>query len=197
MAEPVQYKKTKAEREAAKLERIAKQEKENQAKVAQLPDSIHGMPIVEVSYTGVGKKEVKALRKEFTPQRKAFLKELAETQKEALLAAGISESAIQRMAKNGESPSGYNVHHKIPLAGGGKNSFSNFILIKNEPYHTDIHKVSDLQIKHINQGETKTVKMPMPQGSVFVPPAQEKQKTHDGIKSQVSQVVLKKTHQGR
>ena len=109
---------------------------------------------------------------------------------------GLSDHMIGLLAK-GEAPNGFNVHHKMPLAGGGKNEFSNFILIQNDPYHTDIHKVSDLQIVKMKEGETKTVKIPMPQGNVFVPPDRQNLSVQTVGKSVISSAVLDKIRKTR
>ena len=194
MTDYVQHTLTKAEKEARRAERLRQQEQERQSKIAAIPDQIHGIPVVEVSYTAVSKKRVKEMRREFTGLRKAFLKELAATQTDALKQMGLSDRMIALLAK-GDTPNGFNVHHKMPLAGGGKNEFSNFILIKNDPYHTDIHKVSDLQISKMKEGETQTVKIPMPQGSVFIPP--EKQQNQTITKAPAPVALLQKLQKGR
>lgn len=186
----IHHKKTPSERTA---ERREKQERERLEKISRIPDSIHGAPVVDVSYTAASKKQVKELRREFTPARHDFLISLALTQKDVLLSLGISEKAVAEMLK-GNAPNGYNVHHKIPLAGGGKNDPSNFILIKNDPYHTDFHKISDVQICKMQDGETKTVKMPMPEGSIFIPP-KEHQKTQEN--NRISPAVLNKIQKTR
>ena len=187
---------TKAEKEARRIERLQREEQERQIKIASIPDRVHGIPVVEIPYTGVSKKRVKELRKEFNGLRKAFLKELAQTQTEALKKMGFSDNMLADLAK-GNSPNGFNVHHKIPLAGGGKNEFSNFILIKNDPYHADIHKVSDLQIPRIKEGETKFVKIPLPEGSVFIPPEQQQSRTQATTKVPVNAVLLHKMQKTR
>ncbi len=172
MTELLQHKPTKAEREARRAQREAERLAKFAEKAKNLPDSVHGVPVVEIDYTAVSKKRVKELRREFTECRRQFLISLAENRADDLKAAGLSDSAIELMAK-GRAPGGYNVHHKSPLAGGGKNEFSNFILIKDEPYHKDFHKVSDIQIVGMKEGETKKVKIPMPDGCVFVPPERQ------------------------
>lgn len=169
MADFVQHKPTKAEREERRAQREAERLAAFAEKAKNLPDSVHGVPVVEIDYTAVSKKRVKELRRTFGECRKRFLITLARNHAADLKAAGLSDSAIDLMAK-GRSPGGYNVHHKTPLAGGGKNEFSNFILIKDEPYHKDFHKVSDVQIVGMKEGETKKVKIPMPDGCVFIPP---------------------------
>lgn len=195
MTEYIQHKPTKAEKETRRAQKAAQQEKERLEKIANLPDSVHGIPVIEISYTAVGKKRVKELRRAFGEKRKAFLKNLAATQAPVLKSLGLSDNAIAEM-KKGRSPNGYNVHHKIPLAGGGTNDFSNFILIQNDPYHTDIHKVSDLQICKMNEGETKTVKIPMPSGSIFIAPDQ-KQSVQNAAKTSLSAAILKKNQTTR
>lgn len=168
----VQHTLTKAEREARRAERAAQKERERQAQEAALPDSVHGVPLTEMVYTAASKKELKAKRREFTPMRSAFLRDLAENSAPLLRRAGLSEAQIALMSK-GKSPAGWNVHHKHPLGGGGKNEFANFIFIQNDPYHTDFHKVSDVQIRALKDGETRTIRIPVPQGSVFVPPERQ------------------------
>lgn len=190
VSEYIRHKPTKAEKEARRAQRAAEQERERNERIAALPDNVHGIPVTEVSYTAVGKKRVKELRRSFTAQRKAFLQHLAKTQTPVLKALGLSNNTIADMEK-GRAPNGYNVHHKLPLAGGGKNEFSNFILIKNDPYHADIHKVSDLQICKMREGETKTVKMPVPDGDIFIPPS-EKQRVQTALKQTVLPAVLQK-----
>ena len=196
MSELIHHTLTKAEKEARKAERLRQQDQERQKKIAALPDQVHGIPVEEVSYTAVSKKRVKELRREFTGMRREFLKNLAATQTDALKQMGMSDKMISLLAK-GDAPNGFNVHHKMPLAGGGKNDFSNFILIQNDPYHTDIHKVSDLQIVKMNEGETRTVKIPMPQGSVFVPPEKRQERVRTEVKAPVSAVLLKKMQNAR
>ena len=174
MTELVQHTLTKAEREARRAERAAQKERERQAQEANLPDSVHGVPLTEMVYTAASKKEIKAKRREFTPMRAAFLRDLAENSAPLLRRAGLSEAQIALMSK-GKAPAGWNVHHKHPLGGGGKNEFANFIFIQNDPYHTDFHKVSDVQIRALKDGETRTIRIPVPQGSVFSPPERQVQ----------------------
>lgn len=169
MTDPIQHTPTKAEREARRALRDAERAAKLAEKIRNLPDSVHGSPVVEIDYTAVSKKRVKELRRDFTDCRRDFLMMLARDRSADLKAAGLSDSAIALIAK-GRAPNGFNVHHKVPLAGGGLNVFSNFILIKDEPYHKDFHKVSDLQIVGMNEGEKRKVKIPMPAGCVFVPP---------------------------
>lgn len=196
MTDLIMRKPTKAEKEARRAERAAQQEAERQKRIAALPDSVHGVPVIEMEYTAAGTKKIKEMRRSFTPQRKAFLKHLAQTQAPVLKALGLSDNMIAGMAK-GCAPNGYNVHHKQPLGGGGKNEFSNFILIKNDPYHTDFHKVSDVQICKMQPGETKTVKIPYPEGSIFIPPADRERVKAALNQNAAAAAVLQKMQKAR
>lgn len=187
-----QKKLTRQERNAL---RAQKKEQDRLAKIKAIPESIHGIPVIETEYTSVPNKRVKALRREFSQVRKEFLKMLAETQVPALKQMGLSDKAIEGMA-HGKSPNGFNTHHKIPLAGGGTNVFDNFILIKNEPYHEDIHKIMDPQICVLKDGQKAVVKLPLPKGNVFIPPAQaEKEQT--ASKTLPSAVIFQKIQKTR
>lgn len=168
----IQHSLTKAEREAKRAERLAKAGADRMEKIANLPETVHGAPVVEIEYTAKSKQEIKELRRAFNAARKEFLKDLGKNNADQLRQLGMSENNIN-LIRNGRAPSGYNVHHKIPLAGGGKNEMNNFVFIKNEPYHVDFHKVTDMQIAGMKSGETKKVKIPVPKGNIFVQPAKE------------------------
>ncbi len=187
MSELVRQKLTQQERNAL---RAAKKEKDRLEKIRAIPESIHGIPVVEAPYVAVPRRKVRELRREFTTARKEFLKILATTQYPALKKAGLSDKAVENM-KRGMSPNGYNTHHKIPLAGGGLNVFDNFILIKNDPYHEDLHKILDPQICVLKDGERAVVKIPLPSGNVFIPPKQE-EKTQNAEKPPLQAAVLRK-----
>jgi hypothetical protein len=69
------------------------------------------------------------LHAEFPSVRTAF-----ENHAAVLRDAGMSDADIAMMAK-GRIPSGYQVHHVLPLDDGGTNATSNLVLIKNDPNH--------------------------------------------------------------
>lgn len=192
MADLEQKKLTQKERSAL---RAQKKEQDRLAKIKAIPESVYGIPVVETEYTSVPNKRVKALRREFSQARKEFLKMLAETQVPALKQMGLSDKAIEGMAR-GKSPNGFNTHHKIPLAGGGTNVFDNFILIKNDPYHEDIHKIMDPQICVLKDGQKAVVKLPIPQGNVFIPPKQD-EKVQTVSKTLPSAAILQKIQKTR
>ena len=53
---------TKAEKEARRAERAAQQAIERQKRIDALPDSVHGVPMVEMEYTAAGTKKIKEMR---------------------------------------------------------------------------------------------------------------------------------------
>ena len=68
---------------------------------------------------------------------------------EVITSEGKSEAKIKEFVDNlkeGRTPQGYNVHHRVPIAGFMKqgdvkavNDFSNFVLIRINPCHDMIH----------------------------------------------------------
>lgn len=138
-------------------------------------DSFLGAPLREVEFVIPPKAEREKRRAEFERGiRAAFVKHLAETQKDALLRAGLTRQQIRGM-RDGFTPNGFNTHHKHPIYGGGTNDFSNLVLIRREPYHDMMHyHVITPQTAAMKTGDRKTVKIPDPQTSVYVPPTRYK-----------------------
>ncbi|MBC2092732.1 HNH endonuclease [Listeria seeligeri] len=69
--------------------------------------------------------------------------------------------------KHGKVPSGYSVHHKLPLDDSGTNSFDNLMLIKDEPYHKLITNAQTQFSKKLKAGESVKVKFPIPDGNIY------------------------------
>ena len=92
-------------------------------------------------------KQVAMMRKRFNRSgRKKFLKRLGKN--ETLLKdRGFSDEEI-KIIQSGQVPTGYEVHHKIPLFRGGNNSYSNLDLMKSSE-----HK-KNFKILHYYEGET-------------------------------------------
>lgn len=119
-------------------------------------DTIHGMKLKEVEYKIPSREERKARRSEFQGSknkegmRSKFLKMLAaEHAQELKDLLGMTDADIALMAE-GKSVNGYNVHHKLPIHGGGKNEFSNFILTPLYPHDQWHHDVIDPQICNLS-----------------------------------------------
>jgi hypothetical protein len=149
-----------------KEERRQKIQDKMDAKVAEIPAELNGMPIIEMEYTRVPKQAKRDKRKAFGEKRKAFLKMLATQHAKTLIKEGFSDSQIEQMGK-GKCPNGHSVHHKLPLSGGGKNEFKNFILIPHKP-HEEIHgKILDPQVYGMEIGEKRKIKVPYTNSYIF------------------------------
>ncbi len=93
----------------------------------------------------------------FEGKRSKFLKDLHNNYSDAIAESlkndGKSEAKITEFLDNlreGKTPTGYNVHHRIPIAGFMKqgelknvNEFSNFVLIRVQPCHDMIHSYEE------------------------------------------------------
>lgn len=132
-------------------------------------DQIHGFKLIDVEYKVPPKREREARRSQFKGIRADFLREVGRTHEKELRAIGMNDSMIA-MVKSGRTPKGYNVHHKLPIHGGGKNEFSNFILMPIPPHDDLHHKVLDPQVCRMQEGDRKTVKLPWSDNMVYVPP---------------------------
>jgi hypothetical protein len=148
----------------------------------------YGMPLVEVEYTARIKKfvevdgqKVDMLRYQGLVAKREFLKMLAEKHGPELKAAyKLTDCEVDSM-KEGFTPEGLSVHHKMPLGGCGDplvaaraNDFSNMILIPMEPYHNAIHEYLNPQISDMKRGSSRKVRLPMPEGMWFKPTVEYK-----------------------
>ncbi|MBO4519900.1 MAG: HNH endonuclease [Alphaproteobacteria bacterium] len=170
---------TKRERKKGKGKKGNKNHQSSQA-VAKQPkefsfDTIHGLKLTEVEYKIPSSAERKAKRAEFQGSegqegvRSKFLKMLAKEHAQELKdKLGMTDADIARMAE-GKSVNGYNVHHKLPIHGGGKNEFSNFILTPLYPHDQWHHDVLDKQIQGMNEGDSRTVLLPYSDEMIYDP----------------------------
>ncbi len=125
-----------------------------------------GIDMKEVTFT---KSPTKTARSAFKEVRRGFLQHLAENYSDELRKAGLSEAQIDTMRDQGRSPPNMNVHHKLPLSGGGKNVWDNLVLIPIEPHHSAIHRHSDPQIVDLGKGQSRTIVMAWPAGPIYAP----------------------------
>ena len=139
-------------------------------------DEIHGFKLIDVEYKVPPKREREARRSQFKGIRADFLREIGRTHEKELRAIGMNDAMIE-MVKSGRTPKGYNVHHKLPIHGGGKNEFSNFILMPIPPHDDLHHKVLDAQVLKMQEGDSKMVKLPWSDDMVYIPPEKKKMRT--------------------
>ena len=91
----------------------------------------------------------------------------------ALRDLGLTDKQIEQV-KKGHAPVGYNVHHKLPIHGGGLNEFSNLILMPIKPHDELHHKVMDPQVAQMQTGDSKKVLIPWTDDMVYVDPERKK-----------------------
>ncbi len=139
-------------------------------------DNIHGMGLKKVVYQVPSSDERKAKRAEFNGSagkegmRSKFLKMLAKDHEKALREQlGFGDAELKLM-RDGKSVPGYNVHHKLPLHGGGKNEFKNFILTPLYPHDQWHHDILDPQIENcMGTGQKKEVMLPWTDDMIYDP----------------------------
>lgn len=141
-------------------------------------DTINGFKLIDVEYTVPPKGERKRCRSAFNGVRSEFLKHIAANCEDALRNLGITDQQLQQI-KNGRTPLGFNVHHKLPIHGGGKNEFSNLIFMPIPPHNELHHKVMDPQVCSMQEGESKKVKIPWSDNMVYVRPENDNTKNFD------------------
>lgn len=134
------------------------------------PVTLPNVKVHTIQYTKRNADELTKIRNVFnTTERKKFLKELVtdDAKLTQLRKAGLSDLDIQKLS-DGFVPTGYQVHHKIPLDGGGTNDFSNLVLIKNDLYHKVIKNAQKSLTSGLEAG--KTVKLddwPILEGFIY------------------------------
>ena len=130
---------------------------------AVLPD----IPVVEMVYTRRSQAERAALREAFdTEGRQAFLRHLLTERSAELRARGFTDRNLESL-RFGKVPHGYNVHHIKPLDDGGDNGFDNLVLLRAHPEHEAIHRYLDPQLKGLERGQSRTVRLPMPEAGAY------------------------------
>ncbi|MFJ5768825.1 T7SS effector LXG polymorphic toxin [Psychrobacillus sp. NPDC093180] len=128
--------------------------------------TLEGIKTKEIVYVKRDRTELESLRKEFDNSiRKQFLSDLSKNT-EILKDAGFSDIDIAKLQK-GRVPDGWQVHHKVPIDDSGTNSFSNLILIQNEPYHKVITNFQNSFAKQLAPGEKQIVDWPIPEGKLY------------------------------
>ena len=100
----------------------------------------------------------KALRKEFTRKKlnQVFVRWLY---RKGYLDKYADIFNLARAAK-GRVPHGFDVHHIVPLSGGGKNRLSNFCLIERSLHKFINKKCFDPALRNIKVGESVDIELP-------------------------------------
>lgn len=124
---------------------------------------LDNVKVSELSYLRRDRAEYNALRKEFNTVRPKFLKSIS-NHPDALTT--FDTNALLRL-ESGGVPSGWEVHHKIPLDDGGTNALDNMVLIKRSPYHSTLSKAQGIIVKEIPYNTSINVLWPSPHGVIY------------------------------
>lgn len=117
-----------------------------------------GAKIITYAYEKRSFRDRENLRKEFNLNvRKNYAKNIAVSNKDDLLKAGISQKDIDKMEKTGSLPQGYQVHHVLSIDDNGTNDSANLILIRNASEHTAITASQNHFSRGMRAGEIKNV----------------------------------------
>lgn len=128
--------------------------------------TLRNVVVQDVLYKKRDFAKLQTLRNEFERGgRKAFLMDLGKNVAD-LKNAGFSDKDILKI-QNGNSPDGWQVHHKLPLDDGGTNSFDNLILIENTPYHKTITNYQNSVAREMKAGDKQRVPWPIPNGKIY------------------------------
>ena len=140
-------------------------------------DTINGFKLVEREYKTPKKGRREKTREEFKQTvRPAFLKYIAEHHEPELRKLGVSDKGLEMM-KKGMGVNGCNVHHKLPIHGGGTNDFSNLIFMPIPP-HDELHnEVINPQIKNMDTRMGVMIKLPWREGMVWERPRSSREYT--------------------
>ena len=120
--------------------------------------------ISKINYLRRDRDEYNLLRSHFNNSvRPKFLKSLSD-HPDAL--STFDSDNLLRLS-NGNTPSGWQVHHKVPLDDGGTNNLDNLILIQNSPYHSALSKAQATITKDLPYNASKEVLWPSPKGVIY------------------------------
>lgn len=80
--------------------------------------------------------------------------------------AEFSENDIASLT-TGDGIDGWQVHHQVPLDGGGTNDLSNLVFIKNEHYHKVLTNYQRYVTKGMKTGDSIEMYWPFIESSVY------------------------------
>jgi hypothetical protein len=135
------------------------------------PVELPGVYTQKITYVKRDPVVAEQLRKKFDSSvRSNFAKSLAADSDKAvkLKKAGLTDGDIAKLGDGG-IPSGYQVHHKLPLDDGGTNDFDNLVLIKNHPYHKVLTNAQNELTGDLIAGQSKSVDFPVVDGFIYPP----------------------------
>ena len=128
-----------------------------------------GMDLLEATAYPISLLERVNLKKKYKRVKRDFMRFLAYNQNNDLRNAGLSEEDIFYF-KKGIMPENFTVHVKIPFDYTGEVDFSNLVLMQNKPYHYEIHRFMDMQMRGMDTNVCpRKLYIPVPTGKVYIP----------------------------
>lgn len=125
---------------------------------------LNDIELTQINYVKRTAEETAALRKEYNSTvRKSFLKDLSGS---SVAVNKFSPDMLLRMS-DGKVPSGWQVHHTLPLDDSGSNAFDNLILMENDPYHQALTNYQLNMTRTMQAGESKIIPWVMPKGTIY------------------------------
>ncbi|WP_224247479.1 HNH endonuclease signature motif containing protein [Hyalangium gracile] len=140
-------------------------------KLDKTPVELPGVYTQKINYVKRDPVDAEQLRNKFDSSvRRNFAKSLAGSSEKVaqLKKAGLSDVDIAKLG-DGRIPSGYQVHHKLPLDDGGTNDFDNLVLIKNHPYHKVLTNAQGELTGGLDAGQSRLVDFPVVDGFIYPP----------------------------
>lgn len=125
------------------------------------PTALPGFHFEEISYCKRSEADTAALRNRFEGVRAKFMRKISDDPGyvQQLRRAGFDDDDLALMQR-GKVPSGWQVHHKLPLDDGGDNSFDNLLLIKLTPYHSVVTGYQKTYTGKLKPGECMQLPWP-------------------------------------
>lgn len=111
-----------------------------------------------VQFTLQSPAHVKEMRKEFD-HKKMNQKYVKWLYRKGYLEPFKHQISLER-ARRGKIPKGFDVHHIVPLSGGGTNHVSNFCLIEQSLHKFINKKCFEPALRGVKEGQTVTIELP-------------------------------------
>lgn len=124
---------------------------------------LQNVDVVKMDYFRRDRAEAAMLRSQFRSVRTKFVKSIANNPD---VAKRFTLEQIDGLS-NGITPSGWVVHHKLPLDDSGTNALDNLVLIKDSPEHTVLTNAQKKITNGLPHEASKEVLWPIPQGLVY------------------------------
>lgn len=131
-------------------------------------DDVPGAEFIDLTYAKRSSKSYQYIKSTWPNEREAFLQAVVAENEQVLRDAGFEDGDIDRM-KDGLVPLNHHVHHIIPKDDGGDHSWSNLVIIEDDPYHDALHRLVPGQVSKLRRGEARMIRMPVVEPGIYPP----------------------------